>query len=110
MNYTNSLFIELLFSQMIVECANENKNRGPDYGRVQDLSSEDRLLHWNPVNTATKGTRRSVRIIRVSVLSVLIRTPRGHAEVSLLSGVRIKCVNMDTKGTCRSVRIIQCPY
>ena len=58
------------------------------------------------VNMVTKGTCRSVRIIRGSVLSVLIRTPRGHAEVSVLSDVRIKCVNMDTKGTCRSVRII----
>ena len=43
----------------------------------------------------------------VSVLSVLIWTPRGHAEVSVLSGVRIKCVNMDTKGTRRSDRIIR---
>ena len=43
----------------------------------------------------------------MSVLSVLIWTPRGHAEVSVLSDVRIKCVNMDTKGTCRSVRIIR---
>ena len=37
----------------------------------------------------------------------LIWTPRGHAEVSVLSGVRIKCVNMDTKGTCRSVHIMR---
>ena len=62
------------------------------------------------VNMDTKGTCRSVRIIQVSVLSVLIWTPRGHAEVSVLSGVYIKCVNTDTKGTCRSVRIIRCLY
>ena len=46
----------------------------------------------------------------VSVLSVLIWTPGGHAEVTVLSGVCIKCVNMDTRGTSRSVRIIRCPY
>ena len=46
----------------------------------------------------------------VSVLSVLIWTPGGHAEVSVLSGVCIKCVNTDTRGTGRSDRIIQCPY
>ena len=40
----------------------------------------------------------------------VIRTPKGHTEVSVLSSVRIECVNMDTKGTCRSVRIIPCPY
>ena len=34
----------------------------------------------------------------VSVLSVLIWTPRGHAKVFVLSSVRIKCVNMDTRG------------
>ena len=41
----------------------------------------------------------------VSVLSVLIWTPGGHAEVSVLSGVRIKCVNTDTKGDKP-----KCPY
>ena len=43
-------------------------------------------IQWNPINADTKGTCRSVRIIRVSVLSVLIWTPRGHAKVFVLSG------------------------
>ena len=35
-------------------------------------------VQWNPVNMDTKGTRQSVRIIQVSVLSGLSEKHPGH--------------------------------
>ena len=37
-----------------------------------------KMLQWIPVNTDTQGTRRSVRIIWVSVLSGLSENCPGH--------------------------------
>ena len=46
-------------------------------------------VQWNPVNTDTKGTHQSVRIIRVSVLS-------GLSEKVL----DIRFIDIKTKAVC----------
>ena len=64
------------------------------------------------VNMDTKGTCRSVRIIRGSVLSVLIWTPRGHGEVSVLSGIikRVIIRVFNSSGHTKLSVISGCPY
>ena len=49
-----------------------------------------KFLQWNPVNTDIKGTRRNVRIIRLSTLSSLVLRKKKTSCTHFLSIQRLK--------------------
>ena len=49
------------------------------------VTKKKKKIQWNPVNTDTKGTRRSVRVIWVSVLSG-ISEKKIRTSVLLMQG------------------------
>ena len=67
---------------------------GRIFGNHNFPSGNQKFIQWNPVNTDTKGTCHSVRIIRVSVLSGL---SEKTSETHVLSILRPKQTVLQTK-------------